>query len=65
MVKSTRIWWAGHVAQMEKMNSYRILMGKPEETTRPKCRWVDNIKMDLREIEWMVWTALIGTYGGF
>jgi hypothetical protein len=26
----------------------RILMGKPEG--RPKCRWVDNIKIDLREI---------------
>jgi hypothetical protein len=32
-----------------------ILMGKPKEKRplgRPRCRWVDNIKMDLREIEW-------------
>jgi hypothetical protein len=37
----------------EKMNAYRILMGKPEGKTplrRPRRRWEDNIKMDLREI---------------
>jgi hypothetical protein len=32
----------------EKRNAYRILVGKPEGK-RPR-RWVDNIKMDLREI---------------
>jgi hypothetical protein len=34
-------------------NAYRILVGKPEERRplgRPKRRWVNNIKMDLREI---------------
>jgi hypothetical protein len=34
--------------------AYRILVGKPEEKRplgRPKRKWVDNIKMDLREIE--------------
>jgi hypothetical protein len=30
----------------EKRNAYRILVGKPEG--RPRRRWVDNIKMDLR-----------------
>jgi hypothetical protein len=33
----------------------RILVGKPEGKRplgRPRCRWVDNIKMDLREIGW-------------
>jgi hypothetical protein len=37
----------------EKRNAYRILVGKPEGKRllgRPRCRWVDNIKMDLREI---------------
>jgi hypothetical protein len=37
------------------MNAYRILMGKPEGKRplgRPRRRWVDNIKMDLREIGW-------------
>jgi hypothetical protein len=39
----------------EKRNAYRILVGKPEGKRplgRRRCRWVDNIKMDLREIEW-------------
>jgi hypothetical protein len=41
----------------EKRNSYRILVGNPEEQRplgRPRRRWVDNIKIDLREIEWDV-----------
>jgi hypothetical protein len=39
----------------EKRNAYRILVGNPERKRplgRPKRRWEDNIKMDLREIEW-------------
>jgi hypothetical protein len=39
----------------EKMNAYRILVGKPEgkrPLLRSRRRWVDNIKMDLREIGW-------------
>jgi hypothetical protein len=38
-----------------KRNAYRILVGKPEgkgPLGRPRHRWVDNIKMDLREIGW-------------
>jgi hypothetical protein len=38
-----------------KRNAYRILVGKPEGKRplgRPRRRRVDNIKMDLREIEW-------------
>jgi hypothetical protein len=46
----------GHVARMgEKRNAYRILVGKPEGKRplgRPRRKWVDNIKMDLREIGW-------------
>jgi hypothetical protein len=37
----------------EKRNAYRILVGKPEGKRplgRPTCRWMDNIKMDVREI---------------
>jgi hypothetical protein len=56
MIKSRRMRWAGHVAQMGEMrNAYRILVGKPEGMRplgRPRRRWVDNIKMDLREIGW-------------
>jgi hypothetical protein len=39
----------------EERNAYRILVGKPEGTIplrRPRRRWVDNIKIDLREIGW-------------
>jgi hypothetical protein len=39
----------------EKRNAYGILVGKPEGKRplgRPRCRWVDNIKMDLVEIGW-------------
>jgi hypothetical protein len=63
-IKSGRIRWAGHIARMgEKKNSYRILMGKSEGKTplgRPRRRWMGNIKMDLRGIEWdgMDWIDL-------
>jgi hypothetical protein len=39
----------------EKKNAYRILVGNPEGKRplgRRRRRWVDNIKMDLREIRW-------------
>jgi hypothetical protein len=56
MIKSRRMRWAGHVARMgEKWNAYRILVGKPEDKRplgRPRRRWADNIKMDLRKIVW-------------
>jgi hypothetical protein len=38
----------------KKRNAYRILVGKPEGKIPlgiPRRRWVDNIKMDFREIE--------------
>jgi hypothetical protein len=37
----------------EKRNAYKLLVGKPEgkrSLGRPRCRWIDNIKMDLSEI---------------
>jgi hypothetical protein len=56
MNKSSSMRWAGHVARMgANRNAYRILVGKPEGRRplgRPRCRWVDNIKIDLREIVW-------------
>jgi hypothetical protein len=39
----------------EKRNAYRLLVGKPEgkiPLERKRRRWVNNIKMDLREIGW-------------
>jgi hypothetical protein len=54
----------------EKRNEYTILVGKPEGKRplgRPRRRWVNNIKMDIRECG-MVWSGLIwlriGTSGG-
>jgi hypothetical protein len=61
---------------VEKRNSYWILVGKPEGKRplgRPRRRWVDNIKMNLREIgldgvDWIEkahasdqWRALVNT----
>jgi hypothetical protein len=48
----------------DKRNAYMILVGKPEGKRplgRPRRRWVDDIKMDLREIEWgvMHWRSLV------
>jgi hypothetical protein len=60
----------------EKRNAYRILVGKPEGKIplgRPRRRWVDNIKLILREagwdgVHWMdmnqdrdQWRALVNT----
>jgi hypothetical protein len=56
MIRSRRMRWAGHVALTgDRRNAYRILVGKPEGKRplgRPRCRWEDNIRMDLREIGW-------------
>jgi hypothetical protein len=72
VIKSRRMRWEGHVARMgEERGAYRILVGRPEGRRplgRPRCRWEDNIKMDLQEVEWGAWTGLIwiriGTGGG-
>jgi hypothetical protein len=61
----------------EKMNVYRLLVGKPEGKRvlgRPRRRWVDNIRMDLGEVgcgdvDWIGlaqernrWRALVNRY---
>jgi hypothetical protein len=76
MFKSRRMRWAGHVARMgEKTNAYRIMVGKLDGNRRlgrPRHRWVDNIKINLREredgMEWIdlaqdrdQWRALVNT----
>jgi hypothetical protein len=54
VIKSRRMRWAGHVARMgEGRGVYRVLVGRPKGKRplgRPRRRWEDNIKMDLREI---------------
>jgi hypothetical protein len=56
IMKSRRMRWAGHVAQLgEKGNAYRLLVVKSEGKRplgRPRHRWVDNIMMDLGEVGW-------------
>jgi hypothetical protein len=55
-MKSRRIRWAGHVARTgEERNVNRFLVGNPERKrplVRPRRRWEDGIKMDVREIGW-------------
>jgi hypothetical protein len=71
MIKSRRMRWAGHVAPMGKTrNACRILVGNPEGKRplgRLKFRWVDNIKICLRQ-NGVVWTGSIwlgiGASGG-
>jgi len=80
VVKSRRMRRAGHVARMgEGRDVHRVLVGKPEGKRilgRPRRRWEDNIKMDLREVgrggEWMElaqdrdrWRTLVNTAMNF
>jgi hypothetical protein len=56
MMMSRRMRWVGRVACVaEKRNAYRTLKGTPEGE-RPlgtyRRRWENNIKMNVREIEW-------------
>jgi hypothetical protein len=77
VIKRRRLRWAGHVARMgERRGAYRALVGKSEGRRpfgRPRRRWEDNIKMDLREVgcwgaDWVDlaqdrdrWRALVNT----
>jgi len=71
VVKSRRMRWAGHVTRMgEERDVHRVLVGKLEGKRplgRPRCRWEDNITMDLWEVGGVetgwIWLR-IGTGGG-
>jgi hypothetical protein len=71
-VKSRRMRWAGHVVCMgEERKVYQVLVGKSEGKRplgRPRHRWEDGIRMDLREIGLGVWIGFdwlrTGTGGG-
>jgi hypothetical protein len=56
LITSRRIKGAGHVARVgEKRNAYRILVGRLEGKIplgRPRLRWVNIIKINLRNIGW-------------
>jgi hypothetical protein len=53
-IKLRGMRWVRHVACMgEGRKVYRVLVGKPEGKSplgRPRRRWEDGIKMDLRDI---------------
>jgi hypothetical protein len=55
-IKSRRMRWAEHVTRMgDERNVYRVLIGKPEGKRplgRPRSRWENGIRMDLRDIGW-------------
>jgi hypothetical protein len=77
VIKARRTRWAGYVARMgEVRGAYNISVGRPEGRRplgRPRRRWKDNIKMDLREmgfgvVDWIHlaqdrdrWRALVNT----
>jgi hypothetical protein len=71
-VKSRRMRWVGHVARMrEERKVYKVLVGKPEAKRplgRPRRRWEDGIRVDLREVGLGVWIGFdclrTGTGGG-
>ena len=64
VIKSRRMRWAGHLARMgEERGVYMVLVGKPggrRPLRRPRCRWVDYIRMDLQEVGcgYMDWIGL-------
>jgi hypothetical protein len=63
VIKWRRMRWAGHVVRIEERGAYRILVERPEGRRprgRPRHRWEDNIKTDLREVGWggMNWIEL-------
>ena len=64
LIKSRRMRCAGHVARMgEERGVYRVLVWKPEgrrPLRRPRRRWADNIRIDLREVGcvYMDWIGL-------
>jgi hypothetical protein len=53
VIKSRRLRWTGHLARVgEGRGVYRVLVGRPESKRplgRPRLRWEDKIKLDLRE----------------
>jgi hypothetical protein len=70
VIKSRRMRWAAHLARMgDRRGVYRVLGGRPEgkrPLKRPRRRWEDNIKMDLRDIgidgaNWIQWLACVNT----
>jgi hypothetical protein len=64
VIKSRSMRWAGHVARIgERKGVYKVSVGRPEGKRplgRPRRRWEENIKLDLREmgIDGATWIRL-------
>jgi hypothetical protein len=57
VIKSRRMRWAGHVARVGEESVCKVLVGKSEGNRplgRPRCRWKDNSKVDIQEVEWRI-----------
>ena len=54
VIKSRRMKWDGHITRVgEGRGVYRVLLSKPEgkrQLGRARCRWWDNIQMDLHKV---------------
>jgi hypothetical protein len=53
VIKLRRMGRVGHLALMGRREVCRVLVGKPEGKRplgRPRCRWEDNIRIDLQEV---------------
>jgi hypothetical protein len=60
VIKLRRMRWTGRVASMGKGEIHVIFCGKARRKRplgRPRRRWENNIKIDLREIYGVVWTG--------
>jgi len=53
--------WAGHIARIEERRGvYRVVVVKPKgkrSLGRPRRGWENNIKKDLQELGWGLWTG--------
>jgi hypothetical protein len=63
VIKSRRRRWAGHMARIGEERGVYSVLGKRDgrrPLRRPRCRWVDNIRMVLQEVEcgYMDWIGL-------
>jgi hypothetical protein len=61
-IKKTEMGWACSTYGGAKKETYRVLMGKPQGRRlleRPRHRWVDNNKINIREVGRGAWTGLV------
>ena len=62
-VKAQRLSWFGHINRMsetsilKKINKWKPFTGRP--VGRPKSRWEDDVRNDLKEMKLMEWTEQV------